>query len=646
MDEVLIYDIETSSKKVSEAVPRIIGWWSTKYNDYFWTTDLAQFQQAVDEHKFICGYNSIEYDNPIMIKHGISFKYKIQLDLMQIIHGSGFGKDKGRKTIMQVPSGEHMAKVCHGKSLRETALALECSQKMDFEDYEMFKVPFDELSDEKQAIALEYLEADVIATRDIYFYLEEFFKDLRDGGIIVDEELSSHGFGPIGTFLPYNTDEVIRKKQYLTKSVASWTYATICNLAGLPVEYQDQEAVPYGGGFVSEPLVEMNDTQRHSDDWKRVKKAGSVSGSLYALDYNSLYPHIMIQMNLYGPKCKYQHSQNQGQTYFHNVFATDGNAVQGQGICYTDGYYSKEISKVSLLLKKFYELRNKYKAEKDERQYTVKIIINTIYGLLGNPSFKSVYSLISASDCTRLGRQWINEARDHFAREGYEICYTDTDSVYLRDPYNDKERLMKVKDGHIKNIKSQCLFPVDTFDMGVDAEMDYMFFVPKGDGSWVKKSYFYVKRHRDGTRSVEITGHAIGNSKSSPLSKQVYKKHIEPMILSDLKHKVKKSRVEYWISNEIRADPSLIAKSYNVNDPSEYNSPNSIHYQIAKALGAGRHSLIKCRFEHSRGVGKSRNYVPIEYIDEVKLSMIDLDSVWSELDVFIDRDEKGLGAFI
>jgi hypothetical protein len=173
-----------------------------------------------------------------------------------------------------------------------------------------------------------------------------------------------------------------------------------------------------------------------------------------------------------------------------------------------------------------------------------------------------------------------------------------------------------------------------------------MFFVPRGDGTWIKKSYFYVKKNKDGTRSVEITGHQLSNSKSSPLSKEIYKKYIEPMILNERRHKVKKSKVEYWISEEIRNNPSLIAKAHNVNEPQDYSSTASIQYQISKALGAGRHSLIKCRFEHPKGVGKGANYVPLEYIDEIKLSMIDLDSVWSELDVFIDREEKGLEAFM
>ncbi len=72
--------------------------------------------------------------------------------------------------------------------------------------------------------------------------------------------------------------------------------------------------------------------------------------------------------------------------------------------------------------------RLEYKKEKDERQYT-------IYGLLGNPAFASVSDFTAASDCTHLGRQWVNAARLHFAENGYAVLYTDTDSGYLVDPF-------------------------------------------------------------------------------------------------------------------------------------------------------------------------------------------------------------------
>ena len=59
---VIIFDIEASSPLADTATPSIIGWWSTTTNDYYWTTDLEVFQRAVDEHKFVCGYNNIDYD--------------------------------------------------------------------------------------------------------------------------------------------------------------------------------------------------------------------------------------------------------------------------------------------------------------------------------------------------------------------------------------------------------------------------------------------------------------------------------------------------------------------------------------------------------------------------------------------------------
>ena len=56
------------------------------------------------------------------------------------------------------------------------------------------------------------------------------------------------------------------------------------------------------------------------------------------------------------------------------------------------------------------------------------------------------------------------------------MIYTDTDSVYIVDPFKDREKMLKVKDKIIQDIKKDLPFPQDTFDMGIDDEIKYMFF--------------------------------------------------------------------------------------------------------------------------------------------------------------------------
>ena len=61
-----------------------------------------------------------------------------------------------------------------------------------------------------------------------------------------------------------------------------------------------------------------------------------------------------------------------------------------------------------------------------------------MYGVCGNPSFKHLFNPITAGDCTRLARQWVKLARQMLYENGYKIIYTDTDSVYLEDVFNNK----------------------------------------------------------------------------------------------------------------------------------------------------------------------------------------------------------------
>jgi len=199
------------------------------------------------------------------------------------------------------------------------------------------------------------------------------------------------------------------------------------------------------------------------------------------LTHNSLYPHIMIQCNLYA------RNKNSAEGW------------NGGGKWEVEGFYDdKNLSRVGQLIKSWYYLRLKYKRQfvledgsiekmyddkkgtsaldhvgkkyfsvhqdsggqiklelsemtkekaeeyialakggKDVKEYTIKIIINTIYGILNNAYYKLVYDLMAGGDCTRIGRQWTKHARKTFREAGYKVIYTDTDSWYILDHLND-----------------------------------------------------------------------------------------------------------------------------------------------------------------------------------------------------------------
>ena len=77
----------------------------------------------------------------------------------------------------------------------------------------------------------------------------------------------------------------------------------------------------------------------------------------------------------------------------------NGEGWHGGELFEVEGHYDdKELGVVAKAVKKFYKLRQKYKKNKDPREYSIKIVINTSYGLLWCKTFSSVCDVIAASE--------------------------------------------------------------------------------------------------------------------------------------------------------------------------------------------------------------------------------------------------------
>jgi DNA polymerase elongation subunit (family B) len=596
MKSILIYDLETNSTDVDKATPVLMGAYSSKGDDFIWTTNIMEMIQLINSHDIIVGYNSEEYDNKIMENFGCSFYGKINIDLMKIIHGKGFGNDLGRRNVLISPSGDRLIETLHSKSLDATTKALEGPLKIAEFDYNLFKQPFATLTDAQQKLAIEYLKADLDATKYIYEYLEKFFKTFKEDGLTIDDE-----------YRPFMREEWIERKKYLTLSVGSLVYHCVCNVAGLEPKFADQtESLPYEGGFVRMPMK------------------AEETGELYCLDYTSAYPFAYMMGNL---------------------FAKADEGWQGTGICETIGTYDDKVyHPLTKTIRQLFNTRYALKKEKNPKEYTFKIIINTLYGITGNPVFQSVHDYTAASDCTKLVRQWIKAASDLFDSRGYTVLYGDTDSIYIKDPFQDKEAMLGIVAQHIAEIKELMNFPQEDFDMSIDDEIRYMAFFKSRGGGFLKKNYLYVTQ----AGKLKIKGLPIIKSTATELGKKVFKEHIEPLIVNQNTHKVSKRDLDHWVGDALKEDLGLASVFYKVRDPIEYSSHTSLPYKISTSphYGPGQWNMLKLRREHEKGAGTGRNYVSVDNAKDIRISMIDLSKTESELEHFEKNLQKELTGFI
>jgi hypothetical protein len=271
-----------------------------------------------------------------------------------------------------------------------------------------------------------YLQRDIWLTKKLFDWVEDYFLPFKD----------------------FLKEDDIRKKVYLTSTVAKFTYLAACKSLGWePVygEYASDDEEKIGGGFVAYPSGEFYDAK---------------NGPLYVKDVKSMYPHWFMMCNL--------QSRQKG---------IDGKKTwNGGGEWKIEGnYYADEQGEVALWIKKLYQQRIEYKKMGDRREYTIKIILNSFFGITDKEYYTLFYDKIAAGDCTSFGRQVIKHARKKYHDAGYIVIAADTDSVFLQDPFNDKTKLDAVEKEIVDYIKSTVSFQQDTFGFGSD-EYKYFYF--------------------------------------------------------------------------------------------------------------------------------------------------------------------------
>lgn len=613
-NDTLIFDCETHTygkPDSSRDELRIFGCYSYKTGKVYLLRQKADIQKIINAHKYLVGFNNIGtrnepgYDNPILEREGIKLKYKIIMDLKNII--------KSRASQMKIKKGllnDLLMEYSLDYITKMLDVVDDKTSKMDI-DYKLFQK--EKWTADEMKLICEYTKRDVLITKKLYEWIEDFFSGLK----------------------PFLNDEDVRKKIYLTSSIAKFGYKAICKAMDWEEKYNKEGSSGdrIGGGYVSYPAGEK------------------FSGNIYLLDFNSLYPHIILMCNLHG----------------RNKDLDDRDKWNGGDKWKIEGaYYSDELSKMAKLIKKWYSDRLELKKLKDRREYTIKIILNAaLYGLFNNAYYENLFDRVAGGDCTRLERQWIKYARKRFSEEGYSSLYSDTDSCFLLDGYNDKEKLLKLKDKIIKEILATVPFPQDTFDMELEAEIKYMYFFkgknkddkdtdsemdeedfinkPKG---LMKKNYIYVKKVFEeddkgnmvykGKDEVVIKNLGIKKKSISPLSKKIFWEYLLPKI-KDGQIKFSKTYLRNLIMELLEGDVTLASMRKEVGNYDQYaeTSPNSMPAQIARKYGSGIHFLIPNT--RGIGVGKGKKLCTLDEFKDNKLRVehINLDNVWKELDYFI-----------
>ena len=583
--KVIILDIETNSLDTDTAIARVVGVRTNKSQKVhcIWAHDFDKLRKAIRKAEHVVTYNGNKFDIPVLMNSANKlFKYESSI----------MGKHLDLYDVVTAREQTFGVKFLDGFSLDAVCKTLGLSRKQDDFDYKLLYKEYDELTSQEVELIEKYLTQDINITYELYQFIEDMY-------------------APLAEFLPKKD---VKRKNYIKSSMGAMTYKIVCHMSGLEPLYSgdDGSGEGYKGGHVFTPIRE------------------ETTGNIKVVDFTSAYPHAYMQGNLY-TKCT---GCTQGDCEFRFTGGTtpDGHVLELQGkYCtkYGMGVKERVIQKLFLM-----RLDAKTKIKNGEGdvnylqklQHALKIVINTIYGISGAPKFLNTYDVDTAADCTRICRFNLIYMHSMLGDFGHECLYGDTDSLFL-NCYEDvtDDILQGHLDTVLKNLKSIYPFPQDTFKIDIEYSLDFVGFF-KDDHGFKKKRYIMV--FTDGSVKAKGIGMVVRRD-CSKLSRKIWDDHAQQYISEHMTHKIPSHVIDVWVSDLVEADITIAGTEFNAKPLDHYNGMSSIHAQISKELGEGKHTLIKN--VRGVGIGGGVKYATLEQADGFKVRDLDLTRVWSEL---------------
>ena len=209
------------------------------------------------------------------------------------------------------------------------------------------------------------------------------------------------------------------------------------NKVVVPLSDNEKPYRPFAGGYVKEPQV-----GRH--DW------------IVSFDLNSLYPNLIVQYNM-SPETLTDNNHMNDVGYYLSGQTVDGEySVAANGSSYRkdfDGvlpqiieeYYDERVTVKKMQIAAQKEIQNGYTSQLDKeivtlenKQLAIKILLNSLYGALGNKHFH-YFDIRLAEGVTLSGQlaiQWAEKAMNAamnklLQTENDYVVAIDTDSLYV-----------------------------------------------------------------------------------------------------------------------------------------------------------------------------------------------------------------------
>ncbi|MDZ5810254.1 DNA-directed DNA polymerase [Halorubrum sp. AD140] len=281
----------------------------------------------------------------------------------------------------------------------------------------------------------------------------------------------------------------------------------------LPTKGQ-QESEEFEGGAVFDPIT-------------GVKEMVTVQ------DLKSLYPMCMVTINA-GPETKVDPDEYDGETYV----APNGTHFRKE----PDGIMREMVDELLSEREEKKALRNDHDPgtepyeQYDRQQASVKVIMNSLYGVTGWDRFR-LYDKEGAAAVTATGREVIDFTEEAAEELNYQVAYGDTDSVMLSLSDMSKEEAIETSfeiEDHINGRYDDFAreeLNADSHRFQIEFEKLYRRFFQAGK----KKRYagHIVWKEGKDVDDIDITGFEYKRSDIAGITKEVQQNVIETIVTGD-----------------------------------------------------------------------------------------------------------------
>jgi DNA polymerase-2 len=327
-------------------------------------------------------------------------------------------------------------------------------------------------------------------------------------------------------------------------------------------------------GFVAPNVVDISRDLHAAGGYVLTPKAG-LHQHVIVLDFKSLYPSIIRTFKI-DPYSRLMAETSTLKTPSGHKFSETEHILPDFIAELMD---KREVAKLE---------NNPYLSQ------AIKILMNSFYGVMGSGGSR-FYHADLPSAITGTGQWILREAIEFFEREGYEVVYGDTDSVFVKMPTGENvfergKSLSARANEHMSKVL-KLHFKVDSLlEMEFEKYYRQIFFpILRGGEGAAKKKYAGIEVRSGGSEKLSFSGMEFVRSDWTSLAKKFQFKIYEQFFKGESIEESIRTLVEE-LKNGLH-DKDLVYKKRLSKKLSEYTKSLPPHVKAAKALEEAGHTV-------------------------------------------------------